>query len=379
MGKYTRGRKRRGGKPSGFGGIVTTVTLILLAVLLGAAIFGILYYNAFLNKIPRVEHTEYTMSQEEISAMLNGADTGEEEPAASDASPVMQTIPASVPEGGWEDVLNVLLIGQSAREGETYHTADTMILVSINKVTGTVTLTSFLRDTYLRLPDYQDLTGQIHALGNRRLNECYHLGYSIGGTAGAMEMLNTCLFENFGVEVDFNIEIGFEGVEKVVDYFGGIEVELTQEEADYLNADDLYVLYDVQPGPQILNGTAALSYARMRNAEGDGGSDIKRTSRQRILLEKLLEEISDMGVLELQWMLEDVLPYIVTDMTNEDITRCILEIFPLVPELKLEAGTCPAEGTYWAEAVNMGGYDSVVLQFDREENRKRMESLSQGN
>lgn len=375
MGKYSRKKKAAPGKNSGLSVIVTTITLVLLTVLIGGVIFGIISYRSFLSKIPRAEYVEYTMSQEEISAMLSGssvaADNGKE-------PQTKETVSAEVPPEPFDDVLNVLLIGQSAREGEEYHNADTVILVSINKLTKTMTLTSFLRDAYLKFPDYKDLSGRDQSFGMQRLNVCYHLGHALGGTAAAMDMLNQCLCENFGVDVDFDIEIGFEGVEKIVDYFGGIEVELTQEEADYLNADDLYVLYDVAPGPQLLNGMAALSYARMRNAEGDNRSDIRRTARQRVVLEKLLEKISGLGVSELVWLMEDFLPYVVTNMTNNDITRCILEIFPLVPELKLETGTCPAEGTYWGEIVNIGGFDSIVLQFDMDANREQMRLLTEG-
>lgn len=346
--------------------IVITVMVLLLVVLIGALLFGIIGYKTMLSKIPRAEYEEFTISQEEISAMLSG-------------STVVTDHEETTPRTVSDDVLNVLLIGQSAREGETYHNADTVILVSIHKLTKTMTLTSFLRDAYLKLPDYRDPSGQEHSFGMQRLNVCYHLGHSLGGTAAAMDMLNQCLYENFGIDVDFDIEIGFEGVEKIVDYFGGIEVELTQAEADYLNADDIYVLYDVAPGPQLLNGMAALSYARMRNAEGDNGSDIRRTSRQRVVLEKLLEKISGSEVSDLVWMMKDFLPFVVTNMTDEDITRCILEIFPLVPELKLETGTCPVEGSYWGEIINIGGFDSIVLRFDSDENRERMQALTEGN
>ena len=377
MGKYSRKKTRAPEKRSRLSVIVTTVTLLLLAILIGAVLFGIFSYKTMLSKIPRAEYVEYTMSQEEISAMLSGSSVAVESESI-EGSKIPATVPEDVPPEPFDDVLNVLLIGQSAREGEEYHNADTVILVSINKLTKTMTLTSFLRDAYLKLPDYRDLSGRDHAFGMQRLNVCYHLGHSLGGTAAAMDMLNQCLYENFGIDVDFDIEIGFEGVEKIVDYFGGIEVDLTQAEADYLNADDLYVLYDVAPGPQLLNGMAALSYARMRNAEGDNGSDIRRTGRQRIVLEKLMEKISGSDVAGLSWMMEDFLPYVVTNMTNDDITRCILEIFPLVPELKLETGTCPAEGTYWGEIVNIGGFDSIVLQFDPDANRELMGLLTEG-
>lgn len=327
---------------------ILRIIVILLVMIIVVVMLGLFGYRSILARIPRTED------------------------AQSDA------VSISVPPLSDDGIINALLIGQSARPGEDYHMADTVMLVTVNKNTNTITLTSFLRDTYLQIPDYTDLSGNFHPGSMQRLNICYHLGHSYGTIADAMGLLNQCLYENFGVEVDFNIEVGFDGVEKIVDYFGGIEVELTEEEAEYLNADDLYVLYDVYPGKQILNGTAALSYARMRNAEGDGGSDIKRTSRQRIVLEKLMDRVKEMDSAALPYMIKDFLPYIVTNMTDEQITGCVLEILPLVQDLRIETATCPAQSTYWGEIMGIGGFDSAVLRYDEDENRRIMKALTEG-
>lgn len=358
------------------------IVLLCLAIAIGAVAYGIGRYQSLLDRIPRAEQVDNRVTREEMDAILNyNPDAPEDgDRQAEPQKSVADEEPVSVkPAGSTSDhILNIMVIGQSARPGESYHMADSMILVTVNTDTQTMTLTSFLRDTYLKLPNYTDLSGEEHILGYQRLNICYHLGDSFGGTADAMRMLNQCVYENFGARVDFDVEIGFEGVEKIIDYFGGVEVELTEAEADYLNMDDLYVRYDVKPGLQILDGMAALSYARMRKAEGDGESDIKRTGRQRIIIEKLMEKVKQSDAAGLKRLMDDFLPYVVTNMTDEDITRCILEVFPVVPELKIESGTCPARSTYWAEIVGIGGFDSIVLRYDEEENRRIMTALTEG-
>ena len=96
-----------------------------------------------------------------------------------------------------------------------------------------------------------------------------------------MEMTNICLKDNFGIEVDYNVEVSFDSFIKMIDYIDGVDIDLTQAEADYLNKDTLYVKRTIEPGVQRLQGMEALSYARMRKAAGDSESDIKRTERQR--------------------------------------------------------------------------------------------------
>lgn len=382
-GRFEQVKQKKTGKKK----TVLIVLGVVLAILVAAVIAAVCYYNAFLNKIPRAEHEEKVVSQEDIDAILN-FERGDSVDAtvaaaasteATEATVVETTIATEPAVQTAEDITNILVIGDASRGGgEESHMADTMILVSVNKFTKTITLTSFLRDTYVKLPDFKDSSGTQHTCGRNKLTTCYALGYAWGGTADAMDMLDQCLYENFGIEVDFNVEVGFEGVEQIVNYFGGLEFDLTQEEADYLNADKNYVMYPVSAGPQVLDGLATLSYARMRKASGDNDSDIKRTSRQRVVLEKLIDKVRDADVAGLKRLMDDFMEYIVTDMTNSDITKCMVDIFPLVADLKLEQGTCPVETTYWGEGVEMDGYTSYVLKFDEGQNKKLMKAITEG-
>jgi anionic cell wall polymer biosynthesis LytR-Cps2A-Psr (LCP) family protein len=104
--------------------------------------------------------------------------------------------------------------------------ADTTILVTLNTFDGTVTLSSVLRDAYVSLPAYKS-----HTEGRNKFNVCYNLGYSWEGITGAMAYTNLTMLRNFGVQVDHNVEISFESFTKLIDYMGGIEIELTEAEA----------------------------------------------------------------------------------------------------------------------------------------------------
>lgn len=356
--------------------LITVAALLVLVIV--AVIFGVVYYQSMLDKVNRAQFVENSISDEQLEAILNynpDAPEGAELISVStEAATEPTTVPTTLPyiESG-KDILNILVVGQSARDGEDARMADTMILATINKETKTLTLSSFLRDTYLKLPDYKG-----HTCGKQRINVCYHLGWTWGGTAGAMEMMNQCLYNNFGIDVDYNIEVDFDAFIKVVDLIDGVEIDLTEAEAEYLNNDDLWVYYDFEPGVQRLDGMCALSYARMRKAEGDSDSDIKRTNRQRLLIEAIIDKVRDQDFSVLQNIANEVLPMITTNMTNDDITTCIWEILPLLPQLNIEKGTCPVETTYWGEIVDIGGYPASVLLFDEGHNRRLMMAITEG-
>ena len=175
---------------------------------------------------------------------------------------------------------------------------------------------SILRDSFVKLPDYKG-----HQCGRAKFTVCYNLGYQWGGgTAGGMEMTNICLKDNFGIEVDYNVEVSFDSFIKMIDYIDGVDIDLTQAEADYLNKDTLYVKRTIEPGVQRLQGMEALSYARMRKAAGDSESDIKRTERQRKVVEALLEKFRYRSIADLNKWIDILLPMVSTTMTPTDVT-----------------------------------------------------------
>ena len=347
--------------------IVSIIVVLFLAV--GA--FGVSIYNTVLDNINRAEVIEKDVTMnEELEQMMGNIEETTLPPETTEEVTVPTTLAYTPSE---QDVINILVIGQAARGGEEYRMADTMILVTVNKQTKTITATSFLRDAYVKLPNYMG-----HTCGRNRINVCYHLGWTWGDTGGAMEMTSLCLLNNFGVEVDHCIEVDFEAFVKIINLLGGVELELTEAEADYINKEHAKAKQEVTPGKNLLKGKAALVYARMRKAEGDSDSDIKRTSRQRYLLEELLKKVKNDGFDKLMEMAEEVLPMITTDMTNDEITTCLWELLPLLPELKFETGTCPVEDSYWGEVIDILGMPSSVIKYDEYKNRLVMTALTEG-
>lgn len=372
-GNYPGGNGGRGKrKKSGAVIALTTIAALLLFVI--SVFMGVIVYNQLLK--PTMNST---VSATQVTAAVEASETNALTATQQTTVPTEETsAPTTLPyvESG-KDIINILIVGQAARDGEESRMADTMILATVNKNTKVLTLTSFLRDTYLKLPDYVDPSGTRHTCGKQRINLAYHLGWTWGDVGGAMEMTNQCLYENFGIEVDYDVEVDFRAFIDVINLLGGLTVELTEEEADYLNTDGK-VWQDVSAGKVCLDGDTALAYARMRKAQGDSDSDIKRTERQRKVIQAILKQVKNLSFTELQELVNTALPSVTTNMTNEEITTCMWEILPLLPQLTVETGTCPVETTYWGEIIEIGGYPSSVLFFDEGQNRKLMTAITEG-
>lgn len=372
-GKYEKPKEKRRGK------VVLTVFLSLLILLAAAGIGVYCYLDDMLNLINRAEvidRSDATVDPamlgnfEETLPVMPTTQPTQETTEPTEAPTTVPTDPPFVPSG--QDIINVLVVGQAAREGETARYADTMILVTVNKITKTIYLHSFLRDTYVDMPDYKG-----NACGWNRINMVYHLGWQWGGTGGAMENMNACLKNSFGIEVDYNVEVDFEAFAKIVDVLGGVRITLTEAEANYINQDGK-TWQEVQPGENRLFGDAALVYARMRKAAGDADSDIKRTERQRTFVTAVIEKLRYRGFDALQELAKEVLPMITTNMTNEQITTCMWEILPLLPDLTIETGTCPVKTTYWGEIIDINGVPSSVLKFEPIRNWQLMTPITEG-
>ena len=220
-------------------------------------------------------------------------------------------------------VINILLIGQDRREGESRARSDTMILVSVNTERKSISLVSLMRDLYVQIPGYSD----------NRINAAYQWG--------GMELLDETVLENFGVEVDGNVEADFELFATIIDILGGVDGEMSKGEAEYMK----YVMEsgDVQEGENHLNGKQALDFARMRGLD----DDFHRTERQRRLLTRLAEKLQSASVQQLLDLVNEVLPHVSTDMSSTQMlgyAASAIQVY--LSGAEIATGRIPAESMY---------------------------------
>ena len=341
------------------------VLVIVLAVILVIGALGAWFVVSKMNKIQKAQLAENQLSEEDLAGLLVEDPTQETETVPTETTEPKPTDPDY---GKMGKVINVLLIGQDAREGEESKNSDTVILITVNKETKKITMTSFLRDSYVTLNNVVDSNGKSHS-GSTKLTLAYALGYQWGGTLGAMQVMDQVITNNFGPVVDHNIEVNMEAFDACINALGGVTITLDKDEAKYMN--NYFSKFEAEgreffEGDNLVDGWAAEVYVRTRHAN-NGDNDYNRTNRQRQLVAQVLEKVKNMSVLELNKLVDQLLPLVATDMTNTDMTNYILEVLPILPEMTLESIQCPnKEMGLWGEVADIfhNGEEHSIQHFD---------------
>jgi LCP family protein required for cell wall assembly len=330
-------RKRKNGKR-----IALIVLCTVLAAVLTAMVGVTVMAHSLMNKMNRVEdENSATISIQEMEQYLEEEkqqETGQG-PAIRDEEVEWGQLEGTLL-GESDDVINILLIGQDRRPGETRSRSDSMILCTVNRNDKTIVLTSFMRDLYVQIPGY----------GNNRINASY--------AWGGMELLNKTLEQNFGIYIDGNVEVDFEQFTEIVDLLGGVPMELRADEAQYINIDTQSSLTE---GMQQLTGKQALSYSRIRNLDAD--ADFSRTNRQRKVLDALFRQVKDAGLVRLLTLLDEVLPMVTTDMGNGEILGYATKVFPMMSGASISSQRVPADGAYKGAMID--GMSVLVADMDK--------------
>ena len=319
------------------------IVCVVLGLVLTVMIAGTVYANYLLGLMNRDDGTiQETLSQEQIDELM-------QEDMVSDGEATAPVMKEEDVDWGKDQVdvietsshvVNIMLIGQDARPGEGRSRSDSMILVTINKSTKTITLTSFLRDMYVKIPGYAD----------NKMNAAYALG--------GMKLLNATLEQNFGVKVDGNVEVDFKNFAKVIDLLGGVDMELRNDEAAYINQGT--GRKELGSGMQHLDGEQALFYARIRHLDKD--ADFSRTNRQIKVINALIEKFRNTDVLTLMGLLKDLLPMITTDMKNSEIVDYAADLLPLLVDCKVVSQRVPGDDDYYFATINK--MSCVVADMD---------------
>ncbi len=234
------------------------------------------------------------------------------------------------------DQINVLLIGQDAREGEEAQRSDTMILCTINKKNHTVILTSFMRDMYVDIPGH----------GGNRINAAY----AIGG----VDLLDQTIEENFGVTIDGNAMVDLTSFLESMTAVGDIEMELNAEEAAYMmehpeagTATDISdEVWDLHEGVNSLTPAQALCYARMRYV---GNSDWERTERQRKLIMACVNKVKSGHLMQGIKMANNIAPCISSDLSKTGFLKLG---WGFIRGGGMQSYRLPVDGTYYNDNIN---------------------------
>ncbi len=223
-----------------------------------------------------------------------------------------------------QDVLGeyttIALFGLDNRDEGSYErgNSDVIMVARIDKDTKEVRLVSVYRDTFLKMAD----------LDNTEAYSKANAAYAKGGPKQAVRMLNT----NLDLDIQEYVSFDFSAVAEAVDILGGVEVEITDEEAGHLNNYCIETSkvtgksYSPLPGAGTynLNGVQAVSYGRIRYTAGD---DFKRTERQREVLEKMVDKALASDMATINELIDTVFPEVKTSLSKTEILALAADAF----------------------------------------------------
>ncbi len=230
-------------------------------------------------------------------------------------------VPSPVPHIKQEDeVKNILLIGSDKADSNGGYRSDTLIVVSINKTTGAVTLLSIPRDLYVFIPQSKNVMGRINTVINT----------AIKAKGGPIPLLEQTILYNLGIPIHYYARVDFDSFRTIVDTLGGIDIPVTCDFQDYRLKDpsfdptleDNWELFTLPAGIQHLDGDTALWYARSRQTYSSG--DFDRHRRQQEVLRAMFRRARDQNLfLQIPALYQQFQATVETDMALGDVLQFV--------------------------------------------------------
>jgi len=184
--------------------------------------------------------------------------------------------------------VNILLLGLDASDQRELtepgpRMSDTMILVTIDPLSQTISALSIRRDLWVNIPGYD----------YHKINKAHFIGEAYQLPGGGAGLAVKTVEEFLGVPVHFYAKVDFNTFVKVVDEIEGVKLNVNERILADWNGDGNN--YWLEPGTYTLPGTAALAYARYRSDDTDG--DIGRGARQMQVITAIRDRILDFNML----------------------------------------------------------------------------------
>lgn len=246
-----------------------------------------------------------------------------------------------------DEVINVLLVGTDTRDPNAeMGRSDTMMMLSYNKTQKKSTIVSFLRDSLVEIDGH----------GRTRLGHAY----AYGGVGLTINTIN----KTYDLDIQKYATINFDNLVSVIDQIGGVEVFISEEEAEYYRQCGMP---DIQAGDVTLTGSQALVHARNRTI----GSDFERTRRQRSVMYGVYRKVvSEKDPAAIMSLITYCMDYVKTNMTVTEIYDLAMEVLA-TENLTMQQTALPQDGMY--QGIVYEGMQ--VLEIDVEANKDYLHGL----
>lgn len=247
-----------------------------------------------------------------------------------------------------EDVINVLIIGTDVEDNDKETgRSDTMVLLTYNRETKKVHLTSLLRDIWILIPNH----------GWNRLNAAY--------AKGGADLLIDTVNENFGLDVHDYVLIDFKGLVSIVDILGGVEVRLSEADIRRINRS-MKLDEDKLPeadGSYLINGRQALVLCRNRSTSN---GDFDRSKTQRDMMLALFDRVkSERRLMKITELLITAALHVKTNIKINTIIELGLEAIA-IDDLSVEQSSVPFDETWKYASIDGKSVIVIDLAHNRE-------------
>ena len=215
------------------------------------------------------------------------------------------------------DVVNIMLVGAdnldwgNRENSYVEQSSDVFKIVSLDYTDKEIKLISLDRDIVVWIPDKSE-NGEFGR---------FNWAYSFGGAKYALGTINY----NLDLDVSKYVTFSFAGFKNVIDILGGIDIELTKEEAEAFNGlrrSNAVMNINAVEGINHLDGYDALAYARQRYVD----SDFNRMDRQNNVINAVIDKFKGCSSSELFSIVNECLPYITTNIKETEIKNYITDI-----------------------------------------------------
>lgn len=257
-----------------------------------------------------------------------------------------------------ENIINICIIGSDAYSEKEY-SADSIIILTVDKVKQNIKLTSLMRDIYVKNPENNNMFN---------LNEAMILG--------GHELLLKTINYNFNLSIDKFVEANLSSFPKIIDNIGGIKVNIEEYEINEINKFIKMIDINngtstnliVSGGEQILNGTQVSAYCRVRS---ESGRDDVRTQKQRYIISCILNEVKSSKVLKIPSMMNDILPLIKTNLKSKEFIEIGI-IFLKLGSIEINQIKFPLDGEY---KMLLTEGDKFHLSIDIQDTAKKINNF----
>lgn len=212
----------------------------------------------------------------------------------------------------YTEIINIALLGIDSTDS-TSGRSDSIMVATLDPIHNKLKLTSFMRDSYVNISNY----------GYDKLNHAY----AYGGANLAINTLNT----NFGLNITDFVAVDFASLPKIIDSLGGITIDITEEELNYINGyiNNINSVSGTNspiittPGAHHVDGAQALAYSRIRYTSG---GDFKRTERQRTVLTALFNKALNVPATQYLDVISTLAQYATTNLNTNEILKLATKI-----------------------------------------------------